>query len=573
MLNAYNNEAPLILVVDDDVVIRGMLSRLLQDQGYRIVEAENGQQGVERFKEHAPELVLLDAAMPIMSGFDACAAIKALPEGKDIPIIMITSLHDESSVDRGFEAGAVEYITKPVHWAVLRHRLNTLIKARRAEAALIRSEARFRGVFEQAGIGIALTDIKGHLLDTNQALQQMLGRAAEDLLTLQLDELFLPRRSLVEEEFREQLFSGMRRSYQMDKFFSRVGEKEPGWVRMTVSLLFDEANNAEFYLYMLEDISKQKRAQEAARIADKVFENTTDAVLITDAEGHIQDVNQSFVLMTGYSYAELLDKNPRILKSGRHDDEFYTKIWRDLKESGRWRGEIWNQRKSGENYLQWLAISVVRDEYNVIKHYVAVYSNMPSLGKSDEELRKLLSYDEHMYQLTHYDALTELANPLLFQEQLMRICRQGEPLALLNIDLDNFGIINDTLGFEAGDAYLKQVAERLTNYLPSNAMPARLEGDSFAVVLSPINQPYDARLMAEKVLEILAAPIQIDEHSVHVDCHIGISLCCMQPSEPEEPRGRVDRLLQHADLATHLARQLGPNSYKIFSESVLEEFN
>lgn len=573
MLNAYPEETPLILIVDDDVVIRGMLTRLLSDLSYRVIEAENGREGVKQFQRQTPDLVLMDAAMPLMTGFEACEAIKQMPQGANVPVIMITSLHDEESVDRGFQAGAIEYITKPIHWAVLRNRITTLLKARRAEAALKRSEARFRGVFEQAGIGIILAKLDGQVLEVNDTLSYMLGMDKARLLQNNLNTLFTAQNNRVEDEFREQLLAGERHSYQMDKSFAHCENQEQCWARLTTSVLANENGEAEFYLCMAEDISSQKRAQEQARIADKVFENTTDAVLITNADGYIQDVNQSFVLMSGYSYAELLDKKPNVLKSDRHEKEFYQKMWHSLQKTGRWRGEIWNQRKSGEVYLQWLAISVVRDEYNTIKHYVAVYSNMPSLADSGEELRKLISYDEHMYQLTHYDSLTELPNPLLFHEQLMRLCRHNEPLGLINIDLDNFGAINDEFGFDAGDQYLKTVAERLSSELPSNAMPTRLEGDSFGIILAPLNQPYDARLIAEKVLAMLEAPIAIGNSTVHVDCHIGVSLCCFQEQDNNQSaRERMDNLLQRADLATHLARQSGNNTYQVFSEEVLEAF-
>ncbi|WP_353572284.1 PAS domain S-box protein, partial [Candidatus Albibeggiatoa sp. nov. BB20] len=401
MFSEYE-QAPLILVTDDDPFLRSMLRNLLEEQGYSVIEAEHGEQAIEHFKQRSPDLVLLDALMPVMDGFTACRSIRDIDD-TDIPIIMITSLDDEDSVDKAFSAGAVEYVTKPVHWAVLRHRVKVTLQARWAEAALRRSEARFRGIFEFSAMGIVLTDMDGHVQHVNPAMQKILGLTEYELHHKLFGKLFYPYDTAVEKEFHQQLLHNKRDFYQMEKYFFR-GQSLMLWGRITTSLIKTSDEAPQFIVQMVEDVTERKRAQSKQRLATKVFETTSDSVVITNAEGKIVDVNQAFLLSTGYRYEEVLDQNPRILKSGNHDNVFYEEMWIHARETGRWRGEIWNKRKDGELFSTWLSLSAVRGEHNEITHYVAVYSDIDSLQEDDERVRLL----------THYDSLTKLPNRLLF---------------------------------------------------------------------------------------------------------------------------------------------------------------
>lgn len=549
----FDEQQPLVLVVDDDIFMRGMLQNLLEEQGYRVTQAEDGAQALEEFQRYIPDLVLLDAAMPVMDGFTACMQLKALEThtGTNVPVIMVTSLDDERSVDKAFEAGAVEYITKPVHWAVLRHRVQVILQARRAQAALKASEARFRGIFEQAAMGIALVDIGGHLIHSNPALQKMLGYSESTLHNKIFHKLFYPFDTIIEKEFRQQLTEGKINHYQMEKYFFRKNSPML-WGRLTTSLVRKADNTPEFTIDMVEDITERKRAQARQRLAAKVFETTSDGVMITNAEGKVIDVNQAFLLSTGYSYEEVLDRNPRFLKSGHHDKLFYEEMWNKARETGRWSGEIWNRRKDGEIYPSWLAISAVRGEHNEITHYVAVYSDISTLKENDAR----------MQLLTHYDILTELPNRLLFFENLTRAIRQEERVALLYVDLDDFKQINENFGFDIGDEFLKIIATQLKTCIREGDSISRLEGDEFGIILAPIHQDYDARLVADKIFASITKPIPLHGHLPQVDCNIGISF--YPDLEMEGQADNVEILIQHADIAMYLAKEAGKNTYHIY---------
>jgi diguanylate cyclase (GGDEF)-like protein/PAS domain S-box-containing protein len=551
-------QPPLVLVVDDDVFMRGMLQNLLEEQGYRVTEAQNGVNALEEFQHCSPDLVLMDAAMPVMDGFIACAQLKKLETGADIPVIMITALDDEQSVNKAFEAGATEYITKPVHWAVLRHRVEIILHARQAAAALQASEARFRGIFEQAAMGIALITMSGQLIQSNPATQKMLGIEAADLRGKLFNKFFYPYDTVVEKEFYQQLLAGERDYYQMEKYFFRKNTPIL-WARLTTSLVRDADNTPQFIIQMIEDITDRKRAQAKQRLAAKVFETTSDGIMITNAEGHIIDVNQAFLALTGYRYEEVLDKNPRFLQSGHHDKVFYEEMWAATRETGRWRGEIWNQRKNGEVYSSWMSMSAVRGEHNEVTHYVAVYSDLSALKQDDQRLRLL----------THYDSLTELPNRLLFYEYLTRACRQEERLALLYLDLDDFKQINENFGFDIGDEFIKIVAHRLQQCVREGDTVSRLESDEFGIILSPIHQDYDVRIIAEKIIATISEPTLINGQLPQIDCNIGISF--YPDDQMASQHESVEILIQHADMAMYLAKEAGINTYHIYSESIEEE--
>jgi len=549
---------PVILIVDDDVFMRGMLQNLLEGQGYTVVEAQDGMGALEEFQRSSPDLVLLDAAMPVMDGFTACAELKKLETAVDVPVIMITSLDDEHSVDQAFTAGAVEYITKPVHWAVLKHRVHVILSAKRAQLALRSSEARFRGVFEQASMGIALVSMEGDILHTNPTLQKMLGIKEEDVKNKAFNRFFYPCDTVVEKEFKQQLLAAERNYFQMEKYFFRK-DSPMLWGRLTTSLVKDAEGTPQYMVQMIENITERKRAQAKQRLASKVFETTSDSVMITNAEGNIVDVNQSFLIMTKYSYDEVLDQNPRFLQSGQYDKFFYENMWSQARETGRWRGEILNRRKDNEIFNSWMSMSAVRGEHNEITHYVAVYSDVSTLKEGDERIRLL----------THYDSLTELPNRLLFHEYLTRACRQEERLALLYLDLDDFKHINENFGYDISDEFLQHIANELKQCVREGDTVARLDGDEFGIIISPLHQDYDTRVVAEAIFERLNKIVTIQGHNLSIDGNIGITFYPQTTQNSIDIINNVEILVQHADMAMYLAKETGKNTYYVYEE--LEE--
>ena len=307
-----------------------------------------------------------------------------------------------------------------------------------------------------------------------------------------------------------------------------------------------------------QDITEQKQADEKLRQAARVFESTVEGVMITDADQRILVVNRAFTAITGYSEAEMLGKTPALLKSGRQDGMFYAAMWTAIRTAGHWQGELWNRRKDGDLFPQWLTISAIQNEQGAVTHYVGVFSDITSIKQSQERLDFL----------AHHDPLTGLPNRLLFSARLehsiQRIRRascaghpQPQQLAVLFIDVDHFKKVNDTLGHTAGDELLQWVAQQLNTLVRTEDTVARMGGDEFTLLIEAVTEPDNAGLVARKLIDRFAQPLQISGHEFFISVSIGISLF---------PGDGIDSaaLIKHADAAMYQAKALGRNNYQFY---------
>jgi len=302
----------------------------------------------------------------------------------------------------------------------------------------------------------------------------------------------------------------------------------------------------------LRDKTESKRARQKLNLAAKIIESSREGIVVTDTAGIIVDVNEAFGSLTGYSRDDVLGRNPSMMKSGRHDAEFYRNMWTMLIETGHWSGEVWDRRKNGELFAKLLSISAVRNDLGEVTHYVGIFSDITKIKQTEERL-------QHM---AHFDPLTRLPNRLLFRDRLhhalVETGRHKQMVALMLLDLDRFKDINDTLGHKAGDDLLVTVAERLVGCVRKSDTVARLGGDEFTVVLSEIAGPSAVASVARKILQVLAEPFDLAGRSVFVTASVGITL---YPSDG----AKVDRLLQNADMALYRAKELGKNTFQFFS--------
>lgn len=295
-------------------------------------------------------------------------------------------------------------------------------------------------------------------------------------------------------------------------------------------------------------------ATESLRLAATVFASVREGVVITDLEPRIVAVNQAYTRITGYSEAQVLGKNPKIVKSGIHDKAFYRELWSTLRATGHWSGEIWNRRKGGEIYPQWLTISAVCISSSSGEsepcNYVGVFTDVSQLKQSEAQLT----------QLAHYDPLTNLPNRLLVQSQLRHAVehakRSGLLVSVLYIDLDRFKNVNDSLGHPVGDELLIKLAERMKKQVRKEDTLARLGGDEFLLVLEGIRDPSDPAFIAQNLINLLTSPFMLPSgHEIFIGASIGISLF------PEDARN-VTELIQHADMAMYQAKKDGRNTYR-----------
>ena len=317
-------------------------------------------------------------------------------------------------------------------------------------------------------------------------------------------------------------------------------------------VLVDAGRGDAGALWVAEDVTARRQSEERIRLWAKVFDNTADGVLIADDKARIVAVNRAFERITGYAAGEVAGKNPSLLKSGRQDGAFYEQMWADLNAGRQWSGELWNRRKSGELYPQWLTISPVRDEQGSLTHYVGVFSDITAIKRSQEQLDFL----------AHHDSLTGLPNRLLamdrLEQALSRAGRDGSQVAVMFVDLDHFKNVNDTLGHHYGDQLLRAVSASLSEMARGSDTVARLGGDEFVAILERFDEALDASVVAERMLDVFRRPILLGDVEAVVTGSIGIALY------PDDGRD-IETLTRNADAAMYLAKREGRNGYRFYT--------
>ncbi|NDY73678.1 diguanylate cyclase [Desulfobacter hydrogenophilus] len=304
----------------------------------------------------------------------------------------------------------------------------------------------------------------------------------------------------------------------------------------------------------------RKETEIRLQLFEKVFENANEGITITDLNGNIQAVNQAFTDITGYSAQEAVGQNPRILKSDRHDHAFYKSMWQVLTIKGQWSGEIWNRKKSGQAYPEFLNISAIRNKNGKAKNYMAVFHDISEMKTKEKQI-------EYM---AYHDPLTGLPNRTLLKDRLehaiIRARRDAKMIQLIFIDLDNFKNVNDTAGHAQGDELLKEAAERLDNVTRASDTVARLGGDEFMIMVTDVDNMMEIIRMVKRIQESFSAPFNIDGKFFHVTCSIGISVF---PEDGDD----AETLLRHADLAMYHSKEKGRNQYYLFEQKMAKKIH
>jgi len=304
------------------------------------------------------------------------------------------------------------------------------------------------------------------------------------------------------------------------------------------------------------NITAARAADADRRIASEVIASMSEAVAVTDLDFRFFSVNQAFTRMTGYSEADCAGESAGMLNSNQHPPEYYMAMRAEFVRNGHWRGELWQRRKDGEEFLCWLEISTVRDAYGQRTHYVGVMADITDRKRAEQELR----------YLANYDTLTGLPNRTLLGERLahavIRARRTAHKVAVLFLDLDRFKHVNDSMGHATGDRVLKAVGERLRANVRDTATVARLGGDEFTVVLEDVQHIDDAQKIAGELLEVFTQPLQLDggQHVV-ISPSIGISL---YPDHAQVPTD----LLKYADTAMYQAKEEGRNVFRVYTPAM-----
>ena len=421
------------------------------------------------------------------------------------------------------------------------------------EEQLAESEGRYESLFRNNHVVMLLVEpAGGRIVDANPAacafygyeLNQMQGMPISRIDVLDESEIRKNRRMAADNEqnrfeFRHRLAGGELRDVEVFSGPIRVQGRE---------LLYSIIN----------DITARKQAQARVQLFAAAFASSQDAVVITDLTPVILAVNPAFESITGYREEEVLGRNPNILKSGRQDGAFFETMWKTLRETGFWQGEIWNRRKDGEIFPEWLSLSTVYDEQGAPSRYVAVSTDLTRLRQSEEQRDRLL----------HYDPLTALPNRLLVQARLehsvQRAKRAKRHLGVLMMDVDDFMVINDSLGNAMGDELLCMISKRLGARLRAEDTLGRMGADTFAAVFEDLASPADAAEIVEELRASIAEPFVLPgAEEVFVHMSIGLSLF---PQDGES----AQQLLGAAGVAMNKARERGGDHCEIYSPALLD---
>lgn len=308
-----------------------------------------------------------------------------------------------------------------------------------------------------------------------------------------------------------------------------------------------------------DEIEQRRKFEDELRVLAVAFE-TQEAVVITDAHAHILRVNEAFQNITGYTAAEVIGHNPSILSSGEQDARFYKDMWGEVQSHGKWSGEIWNRRKNGDIYPEWLTITAVNNKEGEVRHYVGTFTDISVRKHAEDEIR----------QLALYDPLTKLPNRRLLRDRLVLAFNTSMRSkcfgAVIFIDLDNFKNINDAKGHEMGDLLLVEVAGRLSASVRDSDTVARVGGDEFILILTELNESADAAAaqaerIADKILGALRHPYHLADYEYYCSASLGISLFL-------DHETGIDKLFRHADTAMYQAKSSGKNTFRFFDPAM-----
>lgn len=551
-----------ILVVDDTPASLKLLTSLLKVEGYDVRSAISGELAVYSATNNPPELVLLDIRMPEMDGFEVCRRLKAQPETRDIPVIFVSSLSEIDEKVEGFELGAVDFVTKPYQREELLLRVHTHLELQRLRNNLERLVAERTASLNNAQ---KIAHLGSWEIDR---VTGELSWSDEMFRIIEIDDSnigpdYALFQAAIHPEDRGEVIrvnSNSLADMQPYQLIYRLlmPDGRIKWVEEHCSNYVDSEGMVIRSAGTIQDVTLREEAAVQLRIAAVAFD-TQEAIIVTDKNANIIKVNKAFELTTGYMESEVLGKNPRLLKSDRHDQAFYQSMWQVINANDRWSGEVWDRRKSGEIYPKWLTITVVKVG-GLVSHYVGVFVDMSERKQAEDEIRRL----------AFFDPLTLLPNRRLLLERLQialsQSARNQSHGALMFMDLDHFKLINDTRGHAYGDEMLVEVAHRLAKSVRETDTTARLGGDEFVVLLEGLHANLNdaatqASAVAEKIRVSLSQAYLIADYEFISSTSIGVVLFNGEALE-------IDELFKRADMAMYQAKECGRNAVRFFEPAM-----
>ncbi len=471
------------------------------------------------------------------------------------PLVLVVGMHKNAALDAWWDMARTALLIcllALVGGALLARLLyRSRLQLAQAEVQARLAQHALDGISE----GVVIADARRRTLSVNPAFEQLTGYPLQEL---QGRSCALLQGADTDPATMEALRQALRVPARITcEILNYRKDGRAFWNEVTISPIHDEQGQLSHFVGTHRDITQRKEAIQTLQLSERVLEQAHEGILVTNADGDIIHVNPAFTAITGYTAAEVQGRNPRLLHSEMHSHDFYATLWADIRNEGRWSGEIYNRKKDGTLFPEWLTITALHNEQGQVSHYVGSFSDLSDLKASQTRAQRL----------AHYDPLTNLPNTTLLQERAAHVLtmaqRAQEPLSFLMLSLDQLKRINDTLGHEAGDRILLEVASRLARVVREQDTVAHMAGKEFALLLPETNSSGAAHL-ASTLLWELAQPYLATGHDVTLSACIGIA------TYPENGQDFVS-LLKCAEIALHRAQSGGNNNYQFYSDSMYHE--
>ncbi len=565
-----------ILVVDGGTQSLKVLRDALRNIDAEVISAASAEQALALTLSGDFALAILAGQISGMDAFGLARTVRKQAKNSSLPIIfLLTKYSDFTSAFHGDEFIAMDCLVKPFDSDILRekvklfvelddyrNRLNLLVEERTDTLRLSNEDLSHQKIFlesvlESLTFRLVVIDPSTYQVEmSNSAAKRYSEQINEDsslnhkcFSFLHSDNSFCNRGASC--PLAVVVESGQAISIEYSREIGQSGVKH--YYELKGYPIFDATGKkVTKIIESITDITERKLAEDNQRIAAEAIDNVMEGILVIDTKGVIEFANPAFFSATGYKHSDVIGRDLSFLKSEKHSDAFYQKIWRSLKLNGLWRGEVWSNRKSGESYPQWLSVTGIKDKNGMITHYVGASRDITLIKEAEEEIK---------YQAYH-DPLTHLPNRLLFRDRLQhaiaRALRKAGRIAVLFIDLDHFKNFNDSLGHTFGDRLLQVVAEKFVSCVREGDTVARIGGDEFTVIMEDINSDDDVVVVANKLIGIFDEHINVNGENVYLGASIGISI---YPDDGED----VESLTKLADTAMYSVKDEGRNSYKFFT--------
>jgi diguanylate cyclase (GGDEF)-like protein/PAS domain S-box-containing protein len=543
---------PLILIADDDNLVRNTFQATLSENGYLTETASDGLSAVNNFRESQPDLIILDFFMPEKDGIEACQEIRGFPEGKIVPILMITGMNDTDLIHRAFEAGATDFIIKPFKPALLIYRIQYMLRASQSIKSLAQSEERLESAQRIARLGNWELDPASGMFWGSDEMLRILGLAEGNpnfsfesfLFTIDPSDRHLVASSLAK-AFKHKSVCSL-------EFRVRHGNSSVHVVRLQGHADLDVKGDMPRFLGTIQEITEIRQVEDSLRMLKEAIDCLPIGITLSDAAGKIIYSNPAEAEIHGYSREELVGKEASIFAPSSQKKPLTTE---QLNNMGLLKRESINVRKDGEAFPVQLTSLAVR----------SIDGRCLGIVTTCEDITGRKETEKKIHRLAYYDPLTGLPNRGMFLDRLHQALafahREERNVCLVFLDLDNFKDVNDTYGHDFGDKLLKQVAERLNDTMRESDTLARLGGDEFVVILTSITSHESTANAAQRILGTFNQPFLIDDKKIFCSVSIGIAV---YPDDGMD----TESLLKCADTAMYHAKEEGKSQYRFFSSEM-----